>query len=424
MGQDFTKITELQRRHGKVQGIMCYVNEQTLQQQHHKQEEKKASGIDGTTKSDYDKNLQENLTDLIYRMKRMSYKPQAVRRTYIPKVGSDELRPLGIPAYEDKLVQGAMADILNAIYEPIFLDLSYGFRPNRSAHEAIKHLDKIIMKRNVKYVVDADIKGFFDNVNHEWLVKFLEHTIQDPKFIRYVVRFLKAGIMDNMQRLESDKGTPQGGLISPILANIYLHYALDLWFVKFAKTVCTGEAYMVRYEDDFVCCFEFGAEATKFYEDLKERLGKFGLTISETKSKIIRFGKHSQSKETFDFLGFTHINGKSRKGYYKLIHHTSKKKSETKKQAIKEWIKVSMRIYSIPMLIKKLNTKLNGMFRYYGVSDNSSWMNNIRYYVITILRKWLNRRSQRGYISWDKFNRILKYNPIVYPKIYHSLWLR
>jgi len=194
--------------------------------------------------------LQENLTDLIYRMKRMSYKPQSVRRTYIPKTGSNELHPLGIPAYEDKLVQGAMADVLNAIYDPLFLDLSYGFRPNRSAHQAIKQLNEIIMKKNVKYVVDADIKGFFDNVDHKWLVKFLEHTIQDPKFIRYVVRFLKAGIMENMQRLESDKGTPQGGLISPILANIYLHYVLDLWFVNYAKTVCTGEAYMVRYADD------------------------------------------------------------------------------------------------------------------------------------------------------------------------------
>jgi len=374
------------------------------------------------TKSEYGKNLQENLTDLIYRMKRMSYRPQAVRRTYIPKVGSNELRPLGIPAYEDKLVQGAMAEILNAIYDPLFLDLSYGFRPNRSAHQAIKQLREIIMNKNVKYVVDADIKGFFDNVDHKWLVKFLEHTIQDPKFIRYVVRFLKAGIMEDMQRHESDKGTPQGGLISPILANIYLHYALDLWFVKYAKTVCTGEAYMIRYADDFVCCFEFGAEASKFYEDLKERLSKFGLTISETKSKIIRFGRNSHSKETFDFLGFTHINGKNRKGNYMLTHHTSKKKSEAKKQAIKEWLKVNVRIYPIPILIKKLNLKLNGMFRYYGISNNSKWMYNIRYYVIIELRKWLSRRSQKGIIYWDKFNTMLKYNPIASPKVYHSLW--
>jgi len=197
---------------------------------------------------------------------------------------------------------------------------------------------------------------------------------------------------------------------------------LDLWFVNYAKTVCTGEAYMIRYADDFVCCFEFGAEASKFYEDLKERLNKFGLTISETKSKIIKFGRNSHSKETFDFLGFRHINGKSRKGYYMLIHHTSKKKSEAKKQAIKEWLKVNVRIYPIPLLIKKLNLKLNGMFRYYGISNNSKWMNSIRYYVINELRKWLSRRSQKGAIYWDKFNTILKYNPIAVPKVYHSLW--
>jgi len=422
MGNDFTKIAEQQRKYGKVQGIMCYVNEQTLLLQHQKQEQKKARGIDGMTKSEYGKNLESNLSDLLDRMKRLKYRPQAVRRTYIPKVGSNELRPLGIPAYEDKLVQGAMAEVLKAIYEPIFLDLSYGFRPNRNAHQAIKQLREIIMEKSVKYVVDADIKGFFDNVDHKWLVKFLEHTIQDPKFIRYVVRFLKAGIMENMQRIESDKGTPQGGLISPILANIYLHYVLDLWFVKYAKTTCTGEAYMIRYADDFVCCFEFEADATKFYEDLKERLSKFGLTISESKSKIIRFGINSHSKETFDFLGFTFRNGKSRKGNYKVTHHTSKKKSVAKKQAIKEWLKVNVRLYSIPILIKKLNIKLNGMFRYYGISDNFVWMSNIRYYVIIELRKWLSKRSQKGYIKWDKFNRILKYNPIVHPKIYHPMW--
>ena len=423
MENNLTKITELSKRHKKVQSIMCYINENTLLNQHHKQESKKASGIDGVTKTEYGKSLQENLSGLISRMKSMSYRPQAVRRTYIPKIGSKELRPLGIPSYEDKLVQGAMADVLNAIYEPIFLDLSYGFRPNRGCHQAIKKLDEIIMTRKVNYLVDADIKGFFDNVDHKHLVKFLEHKIQDPKFIRYIVRFLKAGIMEDLQRFESDKGTPQGGLISPILANIYLHYVLDLWFAYYyAKTQCRGEAHLVRYADDFVCCFEFEDEAQRFYEDLKVRLSKFGLSISETKSKIIPFGRNTSSKETFDFLGFTHINGRSRKGYYKLVHHTCKKKSQAKKQAIKAWIKTSAKTYPIPELIKKLNTKLNGMFRYYGVSDNGRWMYHILYYVETELQKWLNRRSQKNKLSWEKFYKILKYHPIAQPKIYFSLW--
>ena len=422
MENEFTKITEQQRKYKTVQGIMKYVNEATLMKQHQRQMNGKASGIDGVTKKEYGENLKENVKNLIDRMKRMSYKPQVVRRTYIPKAGGDGLRPLGIPSYEDKLVQGAMADILNVIYEPLFMDWSYGFRPERDAHQAIKKLDEIIMKKKINYVVDADIKGFFDNVNHEWLIKFLEHTIEDTVFVRYVVRFLKAGIIENTQIYGSDKGTPQGGVISPILANIYLHYVLDLWFEHYVKIKSKGEAHIVRYADDFVCCFELEDDAKMFYEELVERLNKFDLQIAEHKSKIIPFGKNSGSKETFDFLGFTHVNGKGRTGYYKLIHHTSMNKSRVKKQAIKTWIKENMYVYPIPYLIKKLNIKLQGMFRYYGISDNMKWMRKIRSYTIYELHKWASRRSQKGKLSWAELYKILKYNPIVLPIIYHSLW--
>jgi len=263
---------------------------------------------------------------------------------------------------------------------------------------------------------------FFDNVNHEWLVKFLEHTIEDPKFIRYIQRFLKSGIMENMQINESDKGTPQGGVISPILANVYLHYVLDLWFEQYIKIKSKGEAYIVRYCDDFVCCFENKEDAEMFYRELKERLNKFDLEIAEDKSKIIPFGRNTDSKESFDFLGFTHRNGISRNGYYKLTHHTCSKKSKAKKQAIKKWIKEKVYIYPIAYLIKKLNVKLQGMFRYYGISDNMKWLKNIQNYVCVELHKWLGRRSQRGNINWEKFNKTLKYNPIVKPRIYHSMW--
>lgn len=235
MENDFSKIAEQLEKYKTVQGIMKFVNKEAIIKQHIKQGRNKATGIDGIGKEEYEENLNENVNNLINRMKTMSYRPKEVRRTYIPKTGSKELRPLGIPAYEDKLVQGAMADILNAIYENIFLDCSYGFRPNRDCHKAIKKLDEIIMKKKINYVVDADIKGFFNNVNHEWLIKFLEHTVQDKKYIRYIIRFLKSGILEEMQHIESDKGTPQGGLISPILANIYLHYVLDLWFELYIK---------------------------------------------------------------------------------------------------------------------------------------------------------------------------------------------
>lgn len=421
MANDFSKIAIQLQKHKTVQGIMKYVNQEALIEQHKKQEKNKATGIDNVSKMDYEENLKKNTAELIERMKTMSYKPQEVKRVYIPKTGSNELRPLGIPAYEDRLVQGAMADVLNEIYENIFLDCSFGFRPGKDCHQAIKKLDEIIMKKNINYVVDADIKGFFNNVNHEWLVKFLELTIQDPKFIQYIMRFLKSGIMENMQHYESDKGTPQGGLISPILANVYLHYVLDLWFELYIKIKCKGEAYLIRYADDFVCCFEKEEDARMFYAELKDRLKKFDLELAENKSRIIPFG-NNDSKEKFDFLGFTHVNGVNRKGNYKLAHYTSGKKSKAKKQAVKLWLIEKTRKYKIPYLIKKLNIKLQGTFRYYGVSDNMKWMTQFRKYVIYELYQQICRRSQKGKINWEKYSKILEYNPIVLPKVYHSMW--
>ena len=421
MDNDFSKITKQLKEHKTVQGIMKYVNEETIIKQHRKQEKNKATGIDGISKEDYEENINENVKELISKMKTMFYRPKEVKRVYIPKTGKEELRPLGIPAYEDKLVQGAMTDVLNEIYENIFLDCAYGFRPNRDCHQAIKKLDEIIMKKKINYVVDADIKGFFNNVNHEWLVKFLEYTIQDQKFIRYIVRILKSGVMENMEHYESDKGTPQGGLISPVLANVYLHYVLDMWFELYIKIKCKGEAYIIRYCDDFVCCFEKEEEARMFYAELKDRLSKFDLELAEDKSRIIPFG-NNKSQEKFDFLGFTHVNGVNRKGSYKLVHHTSSKKSKTKKQVVKQWLKESVKVYKIRYLIKKLNIKLQGTFRYYGVSDNYYWMLKFRKYVIYQLHEQLCRRSQRNKISWIKFYKILEYNPIVMPKIYHSMW--
>lgn len=380
-----------------------------------------ATGIDNMDKTKYEKELKENIETLIQEMKSFSYKPMPIKRTYIPKAGSDKLRPLGIPAYRDKIVQGAFAEVLNEIYENIFLDCSYVFRPNKSCHDAIKELNNTIKYKRVNYIVDADIKGFFDNMNHEWIMKFLEYTIQDKHFNRYIKRFLISGIMEQGKKIESDKGAPQGGLISPILANVYLHYVLDLWIEKDINKRYTGEVHEIRYVDDFVVCFEYEKEANQFYEELKERLEKFNLELEESKSKIIKFGKSNNgSKDKFDFLGFTHINGKNRKGYYKVVHKTSNKKLKSKKAAAKAWIKENMH-KPINEIISKLNIKLIGHYRYYGISDNSNKLQEFMRYITRTLYKQL-RRSQKHKLTWEKYLKILKYNPIIQPKIYVSLY--
>ena len=401
---------------------MHCVNTATLKAAHLRQKKRKAAGIDGVTKTEYEKNLEENLENLVGRMKTFSYRPLPVRRTYIPKPGGEKKRPLGIPAYEDKLVQGVMANVLTMVYEPKFKDFSYGFRPKRDCHQAIQALATVIMTKKTGYVVDADIKGFFDNVNHDWLIKFLEHDIEDKNFIRYIKRFLRSGIMEQGKLLESDKGTPQGGLISPILANVYLHYVLDLWFKKEISRKFGGEAHMVRYADDFVCCFQHESEARKFFGMLIERFAKFGLELAGDKSKIIRFGRYARehgSKETFDFVGFSHINGLSPKGKYIIIHQTSKKKLSAKRQAVKQWLRENRHIEKCE-LVRKLNVKLVGHYRYYGITGNSRKITSFAYYATRELFKALNRRSDQ-WMSWEKFNVFLQYNPIAKPKIYHSL---
>jgi len=406
----------------KLQTLMHVINKTTLKEVHKKQETGKASGIDNVTKTEYAEKLDENLENLLARMKTFSYRPQPVRRTYIPKEGSnDKLRPLGIPAYEDRLVQGVVAELLNVIYEPRFYVFSYGFREGRDCHMAIKYLDNILMGKT-SWVVDADIKGFFDNVDHEWMMKFLEHEIADKNLLRYIKRFLKAGIMEAEQFTETDSGVPQGGLCSPVMANVYLHYVLDMWFAVKAKKSSRGMAEMVRYADDFVCCFQYEDDARNFYEALKERLAKFGLELSEDKSQIIRFGRFSGGDAgTFDFLGFTIISGKSRSGNYCVKYRTSEKKLKAKRAKVKKWLWQNMHT-PIGELIKKLNVKLRGHYNYYGLSHNFKKMNGFYRYVERTLFRILNRRGGKKKLNWEKFGKIIRHNPLLLPMITVPLW--
>jgi RNA-directed DNA polymerase len=368
--------------------------------------------------------------NLVEKMKRQAYKPMPVKRVFIPKDGTNKLRPLGIPAYEDKLVQSVLNKILNAIYEQEFLDCSYGFRPGRSCHDALKTLDNVIGSKKVSYVVDADIKGFFDNVNHAWLMKFLGERIEDPNILRLISRFLKAEIMENGELLDSDLGTPQGGLISPTLGNLYLHYVLDLWFEKRIREESRGEAYIIRYCDDFICCFQYKEDAMNFYDKLIKRLGEFNLEVAEDKTKIIEFGRFAEENrenrgegkpEAFYFLGFTHYCSKSRKGKFIINKKTSKKKFKAKLQKSKAWLKKNMH-EPIGNIIKSLNAKLIGHFRYYGITGNSSMINSFKYRVTKQLFWVLNRRSQRRSYNWDKFLRMLKIYPIAKAKIYVNMY--
>lgn len=419
MAKDYSEIRRQLVKYKNVQSLMQYINVDTLKTKHQEIKGDKATGIDKVTKREYEKNLEENIENLVVKMKTFSYKPKAVRRVYIPKANGKQ-RPLGIPSYEDKIVQGVIADILNTIYEPIFLDCSYGFRQGRDCHMAIKKLDETIMKGKTNYIVEADIKGFFDNVDHEWLVKFIELTIKDKNFIRYIVRFLKAGVIEDLKYYESEKGTPQGGLISPILANVYLHYVLDLWFKLYVQIKSKGECHLIRYADDFVACFEKEEDAKMFYQELIERVAKFGLEIETSKTRIFPFG-NNKTKDNFDFLGFNIYNATTRYGKYRVGYRTSEKKSKLKKQNIKEFIKMN-KDTKPKDLIKALNRKLIGYYNYYGISFNIIWLKEIYLYTLMELKKYLSRRSQRGKITWEKMWRIIEYCPLEKPKITYSLW--
>ena len=376
-----------------------------------------ASGVDKLTAEEYSQNLTENLNGLARRLKEKTYKAKLVRRTYIPKDNGKE-RPLGIPALEDKIVQRAVTMVLNAIYEQDFLDVSYGYRAGKSANEAVGDLTYQLQFGTFGYLVEADIQGFFDNIDHDWLLEMLALRIDDAAFLRLICKWLKAGILEpDGMVIDPETGTPQGGIVSPVLANVYLHYALDLWFERVVKPHCHGEALLCRYADDWVCAFRYKRDAKRFYKVLPKRLQKFNLQVEPSKTQLLRFSRfHPGMARRFSFLGFEFFWFPDRKGTPRVTRRTARKKLRAALRRMKEWIRL-YRHKKTRWFLSALNIKLQGHYQYYGVRGNSSSLWLFYEEVKKTCFTWLNRRSQRRSYSWEAFKRLLSYLPLAKPSI-------
>lgn len=390
----------------------------------------RASGIDGVSWKEYGERLERNLEELVMRMKARQYRPQPSLRVYIPKDGRT-MRPLGLPALEDKIVQKGMARILGAIYEQDFHDCSYGFRPGRGCHQALKEVGTMFKTKRLNHVIEADIRGFFDHVSHEWMMRLLEKRISDPSFLLLVRRFLKAGYVEEGMFVETPEGTPQGGNLSPVLSNIFLHYVLDEWFEKTVKTQMRGECHLVRYADDFICMLQYEDEAKGLQAMLGRRFSEFGLELHPEKTRTLSFGRYERENanrqerraNTFDFLGFTHFCGQCRNGgSFLLCRKTSGKKFRRRCTEMKQWLISVRSSLKLKEWWPVLASKLTGHYEYYGVSGNYFPM--LRYYraVLRLTYKWLNRRSQKRSMAMEKFKEFLGLYPLPKPKIRHSFY--
>ena len=404
------------------------INKELLMECHKTMDGKKAVGIDGVTKEDYGRNLEENLDKLVGRLKQKSYKPQPARRVEIPK-DNGKTRPLSIYCYEDKLVQEALKRVLEAVFEPHFYDEMWGFRPNRGCHKAIQSLNVMLEKRPTSYVLDADIKGFFDHINHDWAVRFIESRIKDPNIIRLVRRMLKGGILEDYRYEKTEEGSGQGSVCSPIIANIYMHYVLVWWFKEKMQPRFRGYSGLTVYADDFVVVFQYKDDAERFYEHLKKRMEHFGMTLEENKTRLIEFGRFAEERcakkgrkpQTFTFLGFTHYCSHGRNGKFRVKRKTSKKKFTKKCKEVHRIIR-DMRTRRLAVIIKKMNQILVGYYHYYGITDNIDSLRNFRRQMRKSLFKWLNRRSQKKSYTWEQFDDMLRTYPLAEPKIYVSVY--
>jgi RNA-directed DNA polymerase len=371
-----------------------------------------AAGIDGETWQHYGERLEENLRDLSGRLARGAYRAKPVRRAYIEKADGRK-RPLGVPVLEDKIVQRSVVEVLNAIYEGDFVRFSYGFRPGRSPHQALDALAVGIWKKWVNWILDSDLQSFFDTLRHDWLVQFLEYRIADRRVIRLIQKWLNAGVLEDGKRMFSEIGTVQGGSISPLLANIYLHYTFDLWAQQWRKKQAHGDVIVVRFADDFVVGFQHRKEAERFWKELSERFAKFGLKLHPEKTRLIEFGRFAMQNrkargqgkpETFNFLGFTHSCGLTRGGKFTVIRKTMRQRMLKKLKAVSEALR-RRRHEPLPDQGRYVRAVVQGHIHYFGVPFNSPALHAFRHQVIRRWRQWLNRRSQRAYVTWERMKR-------------------
>jgi group II intron reverse transcriptase/maturase len=384
-----------------------------------------APGVDGQTVAEYGENLVENLRDLLDRAKGGSYKAPPVKRAYVPK-NEKEDRPIGLPTVEDKVLQRAVASILEPIYEQEFLPFSFGFRPGRSQHQALDYLREQCFAQKVQWVLEVDLRKFFDTVGHREMRELLGRRVQDGVINRLVAKWLKAGVWEKGNVSYPEEGTPQGGVISPLLSNIYLHEVLDKWFVESVQPACGGRTFMVRFADDFIMGFERLEDVRKVQKVIAKRFARFGLEINTEKTRLVRFGRPPRGgggsggkPETFDFLGFTHYWGKSRKGHNVVKKKTAAVRFRRALRAFGEW---GLKNRHLPMKVQqhKLNQKLRGHDAYYGVTDNYRMLSKLRWQVAKLWRKWLGRRNRGEPPNWEKFQGMLRVFPLTPARIVHS----
>jgi len=406
-------------------------NLETLRMAYFRLKKEASPGVDGETWRNYGEQLEIHLQKLCERLKQGAYRAKPVRGVYIPKADGRQ-RPLGVTALEDKIVQRATVEVLNTIYETDFLGFSYGFRPKRSQHQALDALYTGLLTRRVSWVLDLDIRSFFDKISHEWLVKFIEHRIADRRVVRLIQKWLNAGVLEDGKRIRVEEGTPQGGSASPLLANIYLHYVFDLWVQAWRRKQAHGDVIIVRFADDIVVGFQGKADAKRFWAELTERMRRFDLELHPEKTRLLEFGpfairdrqwRGEGKPETFNFLGFTHICGKKRSsGCFTVLRQTVRKRLQAKLNAVKAELQRRMH-YPIPEVGQWLRSVVDGHNRYYGVPMNDAALHLFRLQVGRLWHRALSRRSQNGHVPWDRMHRLIAHwlHPV---RIYHPYPLR